>query len=236
MTLKETTRKRFLTGVTAVIILLLVFSYYCPLSQGQMSHTFTTSDKFAIPNLKGTIGFAVNGSYSEATLNNDAWTFTNLTLNKQSIPGFGLNDFSSVGNLTFSTQDSNVTILAYVTINDSFSVSLLSYTVEGKGKQMINFDLSSSGPAEPAEWSLIIPKNVVLAEGQGWTLLPDSTLIVTSEASNLTVVHFDLILPDKSNLPFYIQHSVTLATAAVMAIVATLALIVRAKTVKRKKS
>jgi hypothetical protein len=211
-----------------------VFSYYCPPSQAQTSQTFTTADKFSIPDFNGTISFAVNGSYSAATLNNDTWAFKDLTLNNQSIPGFGLNDFRSVGNLTFSTQDSNVTILAYLTLNNSFHVNLLSYTVEGKGKQMVNFDLNSSSPSEPAEWSVIIPKNVVLAKGQGWTLWPDNTLIITSTASNITVAHFDLVLPTKSNLPFYIQHSVALTTIVLLAIVATLASITKVRMTKRK--
>jgi hypothetical protein len=232
--LKEITRKPALTGLIAVIILVLAFSYYCAPSQAQTIKTFTTADKFSIPDLNGTINFAVNGSYSEATLNNNTWIFTDLTLNNQSIPGFGLNDFHSVGNLTVSTQGSNVTILAYLTVNNSFSASFLSYTVEGKGKQMVNFDLNSTGPSQPAEWSVIVPKNVVLVEGQGWTLLRDNTLIVTSAASNVTIAHFGLNLPAKSNLPFYIQHSVALTTAAVLAIVATLVLAVRVRTIKRK--
>ena len=234
--MKETTIQPFLTGVTAVIILVLLFSCYCPLSQAQTSQTFTTADKFSIPNLNGSISFAVNGSYSKATLNNNTWIFTDLTLNNQSIQGFGLNDFHSVGNLTFSTQNSNVTILAYLTIDSSFPVSFLSYTVEGKGKQVVNFDLNLTGPSQPAEWSVIIPKNVILVEGQGWTLLPDNTLIINSVASNITIAHFDLNLPTKSNLPFYIQHSVALTTAIVLAIVATLAVIIRVRTMKLKKS
>ncbi len=138
--------------------------------------------------------------------------------------------------MTFSTQNSNVTILAYLTLNNSFHVNLLSYTVEGKGKQMVNFDLNSSSPSEPAEWSVIIPKNVVLAEGQGWTLLPDNTLIITSSASNITVAHFDFVLPTKSNLPFYLQHSVALITAAAMSAVVTLVIAVRVITKRRKES
>jgi len=156
-----------------------------------------------------------------------------LTLNNQSSPGFGLNDFHSVGNLKFSAQNSNVTIQAYLNINNSFPVTILSYTLEGKGKQIVNFDLNASGPSNAAEWSVIIPQNNVLAEGQGWTLLPNNSLIITSSANNVTVVHFDLNLPTQSNLPFYIQHSVALTTVAVIAIVATLALIVRVRTIKR---
>ena len=232
--MKKKTSKHTLTGLTAVLIWVLIFSYYCPASRAQTQQTFTTADKFSIPNLNGTISFAVNGSYSEATLNNNTWTFKDLTLNNQSVPGFGLNDFSSVGNLMFSTQNSNVTILAYLTLSSSFPVNLLSYTVEGKGKQMVNLELGTSSPSSPDEWSVIVPNNVVLAEGQGWTIFPDNTLIITTPASNITVAHFGSITPTKSNLPFYIQHSIALTMVAILAIVVTLALIIRANMNKRK--
>jgi hypothetical protein len=231
-TLKEKTRKPPIIGLTAIIILALVISYYCPPSQAQTQQNFTTSDKFIIPDFNGTISFAVNGSYSEATLNNNTWTFKDLTLNNQSIPGFGLNDFSSVGNLMFSTQNSNVTILAYITLNASFPVNLLSYTMEGKGKQMVNLELDTSIPTSADEWSVIVPNNVVLAEGQGWTLLPDNTVVIASSASYITVAHFGIITTTKSNLPFYLQHSVALTTAAVLIIVAALAIIIRTKMIK----
>ena len=234
--MKEITRKPTLIALTVVIILVLAFSYYCAPSQAQTSQAFTTTDKFSIPNLDGSISFAVNGSYSAATLNNNSWTFTDLTLNNQSIPGFGLSNFHSVGNLTFSTQNSNVTILAYLSINNSFPVSFLSYTVEGKGKQMVNFDLNSTGSSQPAEWSVIVPKNVVLVEGQGWTLLPDNTLIINYVATNVTIAHFGLNLPAKSNLPFYIQHSIALITTVTVAIVVTLAGTIRVITIRRKES
>ena len=198
--------------------------------------TFTPADKFSLPDLNGTINFAVSGSYSKATLSNNTWIFTDLALNNQSIPGFGLYDFRSVGNLTFSARDSNVTIFAYLTINNSFPLTILSYTVEGTGKQIVNFNLNPSNPPESAEWSVIIPTNVVLAEGQGWTLLPDNSLVINYAASNVTVVHFDLNLPIKSNLPFYIQHSVALVTVAALVIVASLAVIVRVITKRRKES
>lgn len=232
-TLKEKTSKPALIGLTAVIILALMISYYCPSLQAQQQQqNFTPADKFSIPNLNGIISFAVNGSYLEATLNNNTWTFEDLTLNNQSIPGFGLNDFSSVGNLMFSTQNSNVTILAYITLNASFPVNLLSYTVEGKGKQMVNLELDTSIPTSADEWSVIVPNNVVLAEGQGWTLLPDNTVVIASSASYITIAHFGIITPTKSNLPFYLQNSAALTTAAVLLIVAALAVIIRTKMIE----
>jgi len=211
-----------------------MFSYYCPPSHAQSKQTFNSNNKFSIPNLNATISFAVNGSYSVAALNNNTWIFKDLTLNNQSIPGFGLNGFSSVGNLMFSTQNSNVTILAYITLNNSFPVNLLSYSVQGKGKQTVNLELNTSSPTNAAEWSVIIPNNVILAEGQGWTLLPDNTVVITSSASYITIAHFGIITPTKSNLPFYLQHSIALTTAAVLAIITTLAIIIGARTNNKK--
>ena len=207
-----------------------------PNTQAQTVTNFTPTDKFNIPELNGSISFAVNGSYSEATLTNGTWIFKDLTLNNQSIVEFGLTDLHSVGDLKISTQNSNVTILAYLDFNYSFSVSLLSYAVEGEGKQTANLGLNSSSASDASEWSVIVPSNIFLAYGQGWILLPDGTLVVTYPASNVTIAHFDFLNSFDSNLFFYIQHSVTLITATVLAIVVTAAIIIKVKSRKTKNS
>jgi hypothetical protein len=82
---------------------------------------------------------------------------------------------------------------------------------------------------------VIIPDNVFLVEGQGWTLLPDNTLVITSAASNITVLHFDFRNSVNGNLLFYIEHSVALTTVTMLAIVATLTIIIKVRAMKRKK-
>lgn len=76
-----TNSKPVLSGIAAILMIVLVFPYIYPNAQAQTVTTFTPADKFSIPAYNGVISFAVNGSYSEATLDNDTWTFNSLTLN-----------------------------------------------------------------------------------------------------------------------------------------------------------
>jgi hypothetical protein len=218
----------------SLTISFFIFINVPPNTQAQTVMTFTPADKFEIPELNGTISFAINGSYSEATLKNNTWEFRDLTLNNQSIADFGLTNLNSIGDLKISTQNSNVTIVAYLTFNYSFPVNLLRYSVEGKGKQLVNLGLNSSRPSDVTEWSVIVSDNVFLTEGQSWTLLPDDTLDITHTASNITVAHFDYLNSIDSNLLFYIKHSVALTAAAALVIVVSLAIIIKARTRKPK--
>ncbi len=231
-TLKAADKKVVLTRIVPLSIAIFTVLNVFPSVQAESLTTFSPADKFEIAELNGNISFAVNGSYSEATLRNGTWNFKDLTLNNQSVADFGLYGLHSVGDLKFSAQGSNVTILAFLTFNYEFPVSLLSYTVEGEGKQIVNLGLNLSSPSDVSEWSVIVPGNVFLAEGQGWTLLPDDTLIITGATSNVTVAHFDFPNLTTSGLPFYIQHSVTLTTAALLAITATLAIIIKVRSRK----
>ena len=81
---------------------------------------------------------------------------------------------------------------------------------------------------------MIVPDNVFLDEGQVWTLLPDDTLVITSTASNIALLHFDFPNSVDGNLPFYIEHSVALATAAILAIAVTLTIIIKVRAKIRK--
>jgi hypothetical protein len=219
------TTKLVSSALTTVLVIVLTFSSIST-TQAQNFTTFTHADKFDIPNFNATINFALNGSYSQATLENDTWVFQNLSLN----------DSQLRGNLKFSAENSNVTIFTYQANNPDFRSSILTYSAQGRGKQTINFGLNSS-QSSPTEWMVALPGAetfVFLAEGEGWTLLPDNTVVVTGLTGNVTVVHFDFIAPvSNSNLPFYQQHSVAIATAVLVVITVAIALVIR---VKRKPS
>jgi hypothetical protein len=101
--------------------------------------------------------------------------------------------------------------------------------MEGERKQILNLGLGTPSPSDATEWNVIVPDNVFLAEGQGWTLLPDDTLVITSTASNITLMHFDFPNSVDGNLPFYIEHYVALVTAAILAIAATLTIITKVR-------
>ena len=210
----------------ATVVIIFTFLLTCPNTQAQTNISFTPADKFSIPAYNGTISFAVNGTYSNATFENNTWTFTNLHL-KGSQP---------LENLEFSTQNSNVTIFSYITSNvNGIPTVRLRYAVEGMGKQILNLGLSpqDAGFDAAAEWTVTVNNNVFLGEGEGWSISHDGTMTVSGPSGNVSVVHTDYF-GNSSNLPFYQQHSVAIAIAAALAIVVVIA--VGVKVINRKQS
>jgi hypothetical protein len=214
-------RNKVSAGI-AIIAIVLIFPWTCPNTQAQTNITFSPADKFNIPSYNGTISFAVNGTYSEATFENDTWTFTNLHLNGS----------QPLANFKISTQNSNVTIFSYLAFNTTLQSALLRYVVEGQGKQILNLGLGSQeGEWTGADWSVVTGNNVFMAEGEGWTISNDGTLIVTGATGNVSIVHwgfFENSLPS-SNLPFYQQHSVAIVIAMVVAVTIIVAIVIKVK-------
>ena len=214
-------RKKVSAGI-AIIVIVLIFPWTCPNTRAQTDITFNSADKFSIPSYNGTISFAVNGTYSKATLENDTWTFTNLRLNRS----------QPLENFKISTQNSNVTVFSYLAFNTTLQSARLRYAVEGEGKQIFNFGLGSQGGEwSGVDWSVITGNNVFMAEGEGWTISNDGTLVVTGVTGNVSIVHwgfFENSLPS-SNLPFYLQHSVAIATVVVVAIIVSVAVAIKVK-------
>jgi len=213
--LVATNSNAVLIGIIATLIVILVLFQTSPNTIAQTDTSFTPADKFSIPSYNGTVSFAVNGTYANATLENDIWTFTNLRLN----------DSQPLKNLEISAQNSNVTILMVQVLNTTFQGALLSYIVEGRGTQTFNFDLNIEG----AEWSVLF-NGAFIAEGEGWTLSLDQTLTITGATGNVTLMCISLGgSGNRANLPFYQQHSVAIATAAAVAVMVVLAVGVRAR-------
>jgi hypothetical protein len=218
--LKANSYRAVITILAAVIILVLEFSYFCPISQAQTRQTFTPSDKFNIPELHGSVSFALNGSYLEAKLENNTWVFTDLRFNI-SIP---------LGNLKISTENSNVIVQSYRAFNFSFRSARLLYTVEGVGKQTVNFDFNSSTPSSVSEWSVNLDGRSYIGEGKGWNLLRDNTVVVTGATKNATVVRYTFVDSfNDSNLPLYQRHSITITTGAAIALTVAIAIIIKVK-------
>jgi hypothetical protein len=97
-------RKAVWAGIPLVMILILANPQLCATSQAQTQTTFTTADKFGIPQYNSTISFALNGSYSAARLENGFWTFKNLNLDSQDLSFLGLNATQGLGELRISAQ------------------------------------------------------------------------------------------------------------------------------------
>jgi len=211
----------------AIIVLVLIFSWICTGIQAQTNISFQPSDKFSIPSYDGVVSFGVNGTYSTATFENDNWTFVNLHL-------FGS---QPIANFQVSAQDSNVTIFSYRAANNtSFQSVRLRYAVEGKGQQIFNLNLGpeQGGLSSSLEWSVTVNSNVFLAQGEGWTVSHNGTLVINGVTGNVSIVHYRFSGSfgnnfQGSNLTFYQQHSVGIALAVVVVIVIVVAFVIKVR-------
>jgi hypothetical protein len=211
------------SGFMAVIIVVLMFSCFCPSSQAQVRQYFTPLDKFIIPQLNGTISFAFNGSCSSAKLENDTWAFSDLRFNVS----------RPLGNLKVSTENSNMTIYSYQANNFFGRSVFLRCNVIGLGRQTVNLGLNVSKPTSSSEWTVTIPgpneKTVFLAENEGWKLLPDDTVVVTGITGNLSIVHYNFGVNIDGTLPFSQAHSIVIITGIVLACMVAAAVVIRLK-------
>jgi hypothetical protein len=191
--------------------------------QAQNATNFTPKDTFGIPGYNGTIRFALKGTYTSATLENDTWTFNALTLNG-SYP---------LGTLKFSAQNCDVTIYTYYSMTyNSRRLGYIRYWVEGVGEQTMNLGFNSSLQSDPSEWTVITTGNVFLAEDQNWHLLHDNTMIIYGVTGNVTVARYNYGYPI-DNRPFYEQHSIIILTAVAIAITVAAATVIKLKTNRR---
>ena len=222
LTVAATNRDLTVVGVAAFLMIGLVFPCVCHVAIAQSDVTFTPADSFDTPASNGAIRFAVNGTYSQASLINGTWNFENLRLNYS----------HPLENLKVSAQNSEITIRSYWRFNTTSGSALLSYRVEGQGKQTFNLGLDP----ERGEWSVVFDE-VYMGEGDGWNVSPDGTLTVTGATSSVTIWYYgfpESIIDDgSSNQPLYEQHSVTCATAVAVALTLTFAIAIKIRNQKR---
>jgi hypothetical protein len=217
--LKAGDRDITIGGISAFLLAVLVLFCTCLSAQAQSDIEFTPTDNFVTPTSNGTISFTFNGTCTKASLENDIWTFVNLRLD----------NLQPLEKLEVSAQDSNITIIAYSVFDTrfrGFRGALLSYKVEGQGKQTFNMGV----PLTEGEWSVLL-EDEFKGEGDGWSVSSDATLTITGAKSNVTIWYFGFpeSFNEDANKPFYIEHSVAIATAAVLAVTVTFAFAVRRK-------
>ncbi len=222
--------RRLQTGLAVVIIVALIFSVY-PNVQAQNLTIFPSTNKFDIPEQNGSIRFFTNGSYSSSTLENNTWTFNDLTLYNS----------SRLGDLKVSVKDSNVTIFMFFKFagfGQFGQGALITYTIEGVGQQTVNLDLNRTQPTDPSEWSVMVPgpdgTTIFLAEGRDWKLLADDSVVINGLTGNVTVANFGFTPSNDANLPFYLQHSIALTTLVAVLATVMLALVISYR-IRRKK-
>jgi hypothetical protein len=211
------------TRAITIALLALIFTLViAPPLDAQPAATrtpFTSKDVFRIPDLNGNVSFAFNGSYSEAKLENNTWTFKGLQLNNSAaVQQYGFTNYTDLGILQISASDSNVTVLAFLSFNYTLQADILALYIEGWGTQTVNLGLNATGKRPVAEWSVLTDNGATfLAEGSGWKLLDDNSVLITYGQGNITVVHFYLTDPSMANLSFLAQHYVAILMGAALA-------------------
>ncbi len=215
-------RTKVLIGI-AIIGIIFIFPCICQNAQAQTGTTFSPADKFSIPAYNGSFSFAVNGTYSKATFENNAWVFLNLSLEGS----------QTLKNFTISTQNSNLTIISYrVTNNTGFQSLRLRYTAEGNGKQVLNLGLGPEprGLNPNADWTVTV-NNSILAEGTGWSISNNGTMTINNANGNVSITRYNYfgfgngVL--SSNLPFYEQHSIAVTVAVAVAAIVAVAVAIK---------
>jgi hypothetical protein len=146
-----------------------------------------------------------------------------------------LNNSQVSNNFSISAKDSNLTIYSLRT-GDFNRSSFLRYTVVGQGTQKMNLYPGSTQQTHWSEWSVTVPRSgtVWLSEGENWKLQPDNSVIVWGLTGNISVVRYNFSPSFHDvNLPFHLQHSITIITAVVLATIVATALVIRI-TVRRR--
>jgi hypothetical protein len=59
--------------------------------------------------------------------------------------------------------------------------------------------------------------------------LPDNTVVVSNATGNVYLVHYNYQIPISTG-PFYVQHSIALITAALVAIIIVVAAVIKFRT------
>jgi len=221
----------------AIVIVFCIFSLCFTDAHAQTAVAFNPGKQFPVPEYNGSISFALNGTYSTATFEDNTWTFTDLNITHSQL----------IKNFQISTQNSNVTIRSYAAFNNSFqglqfqSVRL-GYVVNGQGKQILNLGV---GPGQiitnPSEQWSVFANNKSLAEGsKGWSISQSGVMTVNGATGNVTItfVNFSNFGGgiQKSNLPFYQQHSVAIAVVIGVTLVVVVAVVVKVRNREKPES
>lgn len=228
------------TVTAALLTLIFALTLIPPINAQQTPTAFSSKDVFPIPSLDGNVRFAFNGSYTEAKLENNTWIFGGLRLdNSQAVQQYGFTNYTDLGTLKISASNSNVTVLAFLSFNYTLQAEILALYIEGWGTQTVNLGLNTTEKRPVAEWSILTDNAATfLAEGSGWKLQNDNSILITYGAGNLTVAHFYLTDPSMANLSFLAQHYIAILTGAVVAATVAVAGIVsfrRNRRIKRGK-
>lgn len=199
-------------------------------TSAQTLTAFNSSTPFSIPAYNATVYFALDGTYNEASLENDTWVFKGLCFS----------DTVTLKEFNVSAHDCNVTLYfsglfrGYLKAQDS---GLLQYNVTGTGLQRFNFGLSPSFAINQKYRDLMVRfssefftnSSEVARQGEGWQLAADGTVTVTGASTGASIRYVDYSNINNTSLPFYLQHWVTITAVTLMLAIVAAGLLIRFK-------
>ena len=203
-------KKKVFVNVASIATIALTILFSILTAQAQSSTKIEPANNFPIPELNGNVNLALNGTYAQASLQNNTWIFVNL----QST------DLLQPQNMSVSVTSCNVSIASYRMFNITIVGMFLNYLVYGQGNQTFHFSPLQRG----GDWSVTFNGSFI-GENEGWFLSPGGTLTVykAPSGSNVTLAYF--VFPDdlggnanNSDLPFFQKHSVIIATSVAVTI------------------
>jgi hypothetical protein len=217
-------RNGTLRSITAILIAVLGIFQIWSLAATQGVNTFSPTDEFDIPSQNGMISFAVEGTYSNATLKDGVWSFTDLQLNGS----------QPLEKLDVSAKNSDIILFSHLSYDYLRKISVLTYFARGQGTQTLNIGIE--GGKEQGginiEWSVIV-NGTFVAQGDKWNITPEGTLTIMGFAGNVTVLYFSLGEDTGGeNLSFIEKHSIAIFTAFAVAATIVVAIVVKAKSRK----
>jgi len=170
------------------------------------------------------ISFAVEGTYSNATLKDGVWSFTDLQLNGS----------QPLEKLDVSAENSDIIIFSHLSYDYLRKISVLTYFAQEQGPQTLNIGIE--GGKEQGginiEWNVIV-NDTFVAQGDKWNITPEGTLTIMGFAGNVTVLYFSLGEDTSGgNLSFIEQHSIAMLTAVAVAATIVVAIVVQVKSKK----
>jgi hypothetical protein len=147
------------------------------------STTFTSQDWFDIPAYNSSIGFAVGGSYANASLQNNTWDFTGLVLEggKTAVPLPMVNGFA----LSISAHDSNIKVTRFDPLNvfPPQGSGWLEYTAQGVGNQTLNLHYYYN---QWLNYSVYID-GVAKPQNNGWFVTDEGWITVTGATASVKI-------------------------------------------------
>ncbi len=202
-----------------------------PNSIAQTTTAFTPDTEFSLATYNSTIRFAVNGTYTQAKLENNSWLFSDLQLVNS----------PTVKSLRLSTYNCNITILSFAGIITDIHSGTVHYNVSGPGIQTFNFGLNPAFGLNPKSHYVVVRLDLTQypdyhPEGNGWNFSDDGTITITNATSQAYIFYRDYSdeLLDE-NLPFYHTHLVTIFALTFVATIALIGIAIKLKTTHGEK-